>query len=50
MQLSVNPYLGYIFDPITSVGETRIEEGSLCAMPYALGVPSWGTFGLATLV
>ena len=27
----------------------RIQEGSLCAMPYALGVPSWVAFGFATL-
>ena len=25
-----------------------IQEGSLCMMPYALGIPSWGTFSVVT--
>ena len=47
--LSVNPYLGYIFNPIPSVEGIKIQEGSLCARSYTLGVPSGGAFGLATL-
>ena len=47
--LSVNPYLGYIFDPIPLVEGIGIQEGSLHTVPYALGIPSWGTFSLATL-
>ena len=47
--LSINPYPGYIFDPIPLVEGIEIKERSLCMMPYALGVPSWGTFGLAAL-
>ena len=43
--LSVNPYLCYIFDPIPLVEGIRIQDGSLCMMPYALGISSWGTFG-----
>ena len=46
--VSINLNLGYVFDPIPSVEGIGIQEGSLCAMPYALGI-SWGTFGLATL-
>ena len=49
LQLSINPYLVYIFDLIPSVEEIRIQEGSLCVMPYALGILSWGTFSLAVL-
>ena len=45
--LSINLYLGYIFDPIPLVEGIGIQEGRLCAMPYALGIPSGGTFGLA---
>ena len=41
--LSINPYLGYVFDPIPLVEGIRIQEGILCAMPCALCVPSWGT-------
>ena len=47
--LSVNPYLEYIFDPIPLVEGIRIQEGSLYMMSYALGILSWGTFGLAVL-
>ena len=47
--LSVNPYLGYIFDSIPLVEGIGIQGGSLCTMPYALGIPFWGAFGLATL-
>ena len=38
--LSINPCLGYVFDPILLVEEIGIKEGSLCAMSYALGIPS----------
>ena len=47
--LSISPYLCYIFDPIPLVEGIGIQEGSLCMMPYALGNPFWGTFGLAIL-
>ena len=47
--LSIYPSLGYIFDPIPSVEGIGIQEGSLCAMPYALGIHSWGIFNLAIL-
>ena len=47
--LSINPYSGYIFNPIPSVEGTGIQEGSLFMTPYALGIPSWDAFGLATL-
>ena len=47
--LSINPYPGYIFDPISSVEGIGIQEGSVCMVPYALGSPSWDTFGLDTL-
>ena len=46
--LSVNPYTGYIFDPVPLVKEIRIQEGSLCMTPYALRVTSWGAFSMAT--
>ena len=44
--LSINPNLGYVFDPIPSVEWIGIQEGSLCATSYALGVTSGGAFGL----
>ena len=47
--LSVNPYLDYIFDPISLEEVIRIQEGSLCVMSYTLGIPSRGAFSLATL-
>ena len=47
--LSINPYLGYVFDPIPLVEGIGIQEGSLCVMSYTLVVPSGGTFGLVTL-
>ena len=47
--LSINPYLGYIFDPIPLEKGVGIQEGSLFVMSYALGIPSWGTFSLAAL-
>ena len=46
--LSINSYLSYVFDPIPLVEEIRIQEGSLFVMSYTLGIPSGGTFGLAT--
>ena len=47
--LPFNPYLGCIFNPEQSVEGNGIQEGSLYMMPYVLGVPSWGAFGLANL-
>ena len=47
--LSINPYLGYVFDAIPLVEGIGIQEGSLCGTSYALGTPSGGTFGLVTL-
>ena len=44
--LSIDSYLGYILNPILSVKGVRIQEGSLCLVFHALGVPSWGTFGM----
>ena len=44
--LSINPYPGYIFDPIPSVEGIGIQEGSMCMMFYALGILPWGTFGM----
>ena len=49
IQLSINSYLGYSFDPIPLMKGIVIQEDSLCAMPYTLGIPSWGTFSLAIL-
>ena len=43
----INSYPGYIFNPVPSVKGVMIQEGSLCLAFYALGVPSWGTFGAA---
>ena len=48
--LSVNPYPSYIFNPIPLVEGIGIQEGSLCMMPYVLGVPFWGAIGLAALI
>ena len=39
--LSVNPYLGYIFDPIPLEKRVGIQEGSLCVESYTIGIPSW---------
>ena len=47
--LSINPYLGYVFDPIPLVEGIGIQGGGLCVTPYTLGVPSWGTFDLAAM-
>ena len=47
--LSINAYPGYIFNPIPSVEGIGIQERSLCMTAYALGIPFWGTFGLADL-
>ena len=47
--LSINPYLGYIFDPIPLVEGIGIQEGSLHVTSYVLGIPSRGSFGLVTL-
>ena len=47
--LPIHPYLGYVFNPIPSVEGVMIQEGSLCAMSYALGIPSWSIFGLVAL-
>ena len=46
--LSINPYPGHVFNPIPSLERVGIQEGSLCLMSYALGVPSWGAFGRVT--
>ena len=46
--LSINPYPGYIFDPVPLVEGTGIQEGSLCMTPYALAVLPWSTFGMVT--
>ena len=45
--LSVNPYLGYVFDPIPLVEGIETQEGSLyvqCPMPWAC--PSCGSLQL----
>ena len=47
--LSIDPYLSYIFDPMPWEKGVRIQEGSLSVASYALGIPSWGAFGLVTL-
>ena len=46
--LSINPYPGHVFDPVPLLERARIQEGSLCAMSYALGIPFWGAFGGVT--
>ena len=46
--LSINPHPGYIFDPVSSVEGIGIPEESLCMIPYALSIPSWGAFGMVT--
>ena len=43
--LSINPYPGHIYDPIPSLERVGIHEESLCVTSYAMGIPSWGTFG-----
>ena len=48
--VSINPYPGYIFDPVPSLEGVRIQEGCLCAMSYALGVLSWDAFGRVTFL
>ena len=45
--LSINPYPGYVLDPVPSIKGVRIQEGSLHLAIYALGVLSWGTFSMA---
>ena len=47
--LTIDPYLCYAFYPIPQEKGVRIQEGSLLLMFNALGIPSWGTFGLAIL-
>ena len=47
--LPIDPYLSQVFYPIPLEKGVRIQEGSLLLMLYALGVSSWGTFGLAVL-
>ena len=42
--LPIDSYPGHVFDPVQSVKGVRIQEGSLCLVFYALGVPSWDTF------
>ena len=44
--LLINSYPGYIFNLVPLVKGVRIQEESLCSVFYALGVPSWDTFGL----
>ena len=46
--LPTGSYFGYVLDPIPSVKGIGIQEGSLHLAFYALDVPSWGTFGMAT--
>ena len=46
--LPTDSHPGYILDPILSVKGVRIQERSLHLASYALGVPSWGTFGVVT--
>ena len=47
--LSVDSYLGYLFDPIPLVEGIGIQEGNLHTMSYALGIPSGSAFGLVAL-
>ena len=47
--LSIDFYPGHILNPIPLVKWVLIEEGSLCLASYAMGVPSWGTFGMVAL-
>ena len=44
VSLPIDSYPGYILNPVPSVKGVRIQEGSLCLVFYALGVPSWDTF------
>ena len=37
--LSINLYLGYVFDPTPSVEGIGIQEGSLCVTSYAWAAP-----------
>ena len=46
--LPIDSYSGYILDPVSSVKGVQIQEGSLHSVFYALGIPSWGTFTVAT--
>ena len=43
---SINPYPGYIFDPIPSIEGIEIQEGILCTMFYTFGIPPWGAFSV----
>ena len=47
--LSINPYLGHILNPIQLEKGVGIQEGSLFVTSYALDIPSWGSFGLASV-
>ena len=47
--LSINPYLGYIFDPIPLVEGIGIQEGSLCTVHLCLGHPLLGYLWLGHL-
>ena len=48
--LSIDPHLGYILDPISSLEGIRIQEGSLCALLYTLGAPSRDIIGMDTFI
>ena len=44
--IHINPYPGYVLNPVPSVKGIGIQEGSLCLAFYALDVPCLGTFGM----
>ena len=48
--LSIDPHLGYILNPLPSLEGIRIQEGSLCALLYALGTPPGGVIGMVTFI
>ena len=45
---SINLDPGHILNPIPLLERVGIQEGTLCAMSYALGIWSWGTFSRVT--
>ena len=48
--LSIDPYPGYVLNPVPLIKGIGIQEGSLCSGIYALGIPSWSTFGGVTFI
>ena len=48
--LFIDLHLGYVLNPMPSLEGVRIQEGSLCTLLYAVGVPSGGIIGVVTFI